>query len=261
MQTNAKAMEVPLPEHTVEREKVSKPTNGIGKQTEIMRGNTIIGERVYYPDGQLLIETFLDEKAPLPPGLQVDQFSSFPALPITIGLPDGLQRQWYTNGQLWKERPYNRGILNGTCRNWDFNGHPLASDEFRNGTGVLHSFYPDGRLSDECPYVMGRRHGVEREWYPSGELNADAAYEAGEQEGWARAYYREGTLRQEAFYLRGEIHGILREWDEQGHYTDNTPRYFVEGKEVPADEFTRRAKGDRDLTRSLDSLSAKGDLR
>jgi len=191
-----------------------------------------------------------------PPGVQPDQFGE--DAPIKRGVPDGLQRRWHKNGQLWEERPYSRGILNGTCRNWDANGHPLAADELQNGTGVLHSFHPDGRLRSECPYILGRKNGVERQWYPGGQLEADTAYEAGVTEGWSRFYFRDGRLSQEGFCRGGKAYGVLRNWDEgDGQYTERTPTYYVESNPVSAEEFARLAKDDRDLRRSLDSLSAQ----
>jgi len=66
-QATTQPVAVPLPEGTFERHRPSKPTNGIGERTAMMRGNTIIGERIYYPYGQLFEETFVDVNAPLPP--------------------------------------------------------------------------------------------------------------------------------------------------------------------------------------------------
>jgi hypothetical protein len=89
------------------------------------------------------------------------------------GLPNGITRMWHPNGVLASELPVKDGIVEGTAREWNENGVLLGSYEIINGCGVMKSWYPGGKLMGEISYVNGQWNGRICTWDEDGGLIAE----------------------------------------------------------------------------------------
>jgi hypothetical protein len=89
--------------------------------------------------------------------------------PLVDGVPHGIHQEWYPNGVLKEETPFNHGIIDGTVKYWDDKGKLLGASEINNGTGVLHYWISEQEMRGEGSYVDGKLTG---RWvsYLGGEL-------------------------------------------------------------------------------------------
>ena len=70
----------------------------------------------------------------------------------------GLQRNWYSNGQIFEEVNYVNGKIHGLQRNW----------------------YSNGQIFEEVNYVNGKIHGLYRYWHSNGQLSEEVNYVNGQ---------------------------------------------------------------------------------
>ena len=73
------------------------------------------------------------------------------------GKLDGVQRYWYSNGQLYIEENYKNGQQDGVQRYW----------------------YDNGQLNEEANYKDGKLDGIRKVWYNDGELKFELNYKNG----------------------------------------------------------------------------------
>lgn len=160
-----------IPASAIEREKVAYRREGNVEWPE-ERGYHIadeeVGVRYFDSDGNLVQET-----------------------PKKSGVAHGTRYFW-DSGVLTNAEPYFEGKMHGTCRQWDVEGTLLGTYELCHGTGVdvwrdrddrgrvtivethplkdgkLHGFdrwwARENEVFEECHFVGGKRHGIERHW-------------------------------------------------------------------------------------------------
>jgi hypothetical protein len=92
--------------------------------------------------------------------------------------------------QIYLESDVNFDLIEQTASDQD--GIPL--------TGIVQSFYPNGRLSWETRWVVGKLHGVTRGYYENRKLKEETTWENGKLNGPARWYDEKGELLQETMY-------------------------------------------------------------
>ena len=98
---------------------------------------TIEIKRGYYKNGQLSSEIPLNHKNQI----------------------HGIERWWYTTGQLEYEKTYHEDQQHGIERWW----------------------YREGQLEYKAPYYEGRLHGIKEEWWIDGQLASKEYYVHGYQ--------------------------------------------------------------------------------
>ena len=223
-----------------------KPTSGLGKRTELLLGETVIGERQYYDSGILFEEKL---------------YKDYPQRVL-----HGLHRTWHRNGKPWEERTYKDGLLHGRCRSRNANGKLLVESEMTAGTGILKAYHANGIPATECPYKDGKKHGNCRAWYKNGSLLEDTAYENGKFEGWSRCYHASGRPKSEAMFRDGKPHGVFRYWNEPGKLVNSygllakdtpseyenieeSPHYYANGRKVTHEQFEEESRSDATLRR------------
>jgi len=74
----------------------------------------------------------------------------------------------------------------------DRNGIPI--------TGVMQSFYPNGRLAWQTEWLDGKLHGVTRGYYENRQLMEETTWVNGKMHGPAAWYDEHGKLRRETMY-------------------------------------------------------------
>lgn len=138
---------------------------------------------------------------------------------------NGVQREWYKNGQLKSERPYKNDKMHGTFKQWDENGKLLGSFEMKEDSGPFQSWYPNGQVEEIRPCKNGKIHG---EW---------------------RWYFDNGKLGAIAWYEEGSVYGISYSWDRDGKPEQDSPQFHVHGERVTKEEYLKAASVDTTLRR------------
>ena len=120
-------------------------------------------------------------------------------IPYVDGVKHGIERYWYTNGQLKYKNPY---VCIGNLKNKE--------------NGKLHSireaWYDNGQLWYKYPLVHGEIHGICREWHLNGKLSKEILYKNGNKHGTEKHWYDNGYLKYEISNINGKL-CKQREWN------------------------------------------------
>ncbi|WP_394971358.1 toxin-antitoxin system YwqK family antitoxin [uncultured Croceitalea sp.] len=92
------------------------------------------------------------------------------------GRKDGLEQQWYLNGEIAQFRTYHKGVKVGNHLGWWPNGTPKFAYTF-NDEGAYHGkreeWYKNGQLVLSFNYVDGKEQGRQRMWNDTGKIKAN----------------------------------------------------------------------------------------
>ncbi len=120
------------------------------------------------------------------------------------GEKHGVERCYYTTGELMYEQQYEHGVSQGLYKHYSRSGAQLLEAVYENG--VLHGTYKewisDGTLVFSANYCHGIKHGLCQTWYDSGWPKETAAYDHGEKTGPGMMWY-EGTEGMPGTFLVG----------------------------------------------------------
>ena len=83
-------------------------------------------------------------------------------------------------------------------------------------TGVVKSYYPDGKLKRETSYLKGLREGIMLYYHETGAIKAKVPYKNNLVEGQALAYYEDGTLAGDCSYQLNKLDGSCKMYNEDG---------------------------------------------
>lgn len=97
----------------------------------------------------------------------------------------GVRKQYFPNGNLYKEEAFEDNTLNGPSR----------------------LFAEDGTLVKEGAFLQGKPHGVLRQYYPNGQVEVERSFSEGVLQGPSRSYSPEGVLLSLKTFAAGELNG------------------------------------------------------
>lgn len=100
----------------------------------------------------------------------------------------------YREGEVIRQYPLEKGILDGT---------------------VL-SYYINGDILSEKPYEKGKLNGVVKSYYKRNKLESAIPYQKGYKEGVAKFYYENGYMQEQGIYIGGKLNGQYRLYDKTG---------------------------------------------
>jgi antitoxin component YwqK of YwqJK toxin-antitoxin module len=126
---------------------------------------------------------------------------------IPAGVPDGIIKEYYDNGQLRQEIPYGGGKVNG----------------------VIKGYYEDGKLNFEQSTKDGKADGFSKEYRKDGTLVLEEYRKNNIPYGVRKVYYRDGKLKAEENNVNG-IRQWGKEYDENGQLI--MEQIFEDGKYV-----------------------------
>jgi len=103
----------------------------------------------------------------------------------TNGKPHGNCKEWYPNGNIFKDQNFKHGVPNGSMLSYFENGNIKKEENFIDGqwNGFIKEFYEDGSRNIIESFKDGKSHGIKEQYYPSGNLEFRANYEDGLLEG------------------------------------------------------------------------------
>ena len=138
------------------------------------------------------------------------------------GKKEGEYKLWYRDGQLWEECVYKDGELEGEYKSWYENGRLQEECMYKDGEreGKYREWHKSGRLQEECVYKDGELEGEYKSWYDNGQLWTEWMYKDGELEGEYKSWYENGRLQEECVYKDGEIDGKYKKWNENGQFIE-----------------------------------------
>lgn len=116
---------------------------------------------------------------------------------------EGVEKIYFTNGQIDGELMYVNGIHNGAFK----------------------YYYEDGTLKQEGSYKEGKIEGILSSYYPNGGLKEEVMHLEGVTQGAFKEYNENKTLKAEGEYTsRGDQenleHGLLKLYDGEGKLTN-----------------------------------------
>ncbi len=152
-------------------------------------------------------------------------------------IPDGIVKEYYTNGTLRKSVQFNGGNENGLGVEYYPSGDLFEENNYKRG--VLHgpskTYRQDGTLWMEAFYKNGKLHGPFTSYHDNGSLENKAEYASGKLHGSYIAYDKQGFVIEEGKFIRGKKQGIYRVYHDTGH-PSRVERY-KQGILVSCEEF------------------------
>lgn len=79
---------------------------------------------------------------------------------------NGVQREWYLNGQLKSEEPYRMHREDGLFRYWDEQGHLTSQYQMADGNGIVRMYNANGQLEKEEVHKDNYANGPRYSFYP-----------------------------------------------------------------------------------------------
>lgn len=169
------------------------------------------------------------------------------------GLPNGLWRTFYPEGNVKEEFSYKHGVRDGYYKKFDRDGNMEQITKYIDGLLVPDSdelveyeirrdYYPDMKVKIEGSYRDGVADGFRKEYKPDGTLEviylldkgrivgAGMLDEQGNKQGFWKEYYREGGLRSEGNYVNGIRTGVWVYYFPDGT-VEQKGTYTSKGKE------------------------------
>jgi antitoxin component YwqK of YwqJK toxin-antitoxin module len=126
-------------------------------------------------------------------------------------------RHWDQSGRLLSLYRYREGRRDGPYQTFDSAGLPLSRGQYE--AGLLEGIQiinQESGARTEAPYRRGKREGVERTWFDNGRLAVESPWVDGVQEGSVVFYFEDGSLQASIPFYRGRIEGVQKAWHANG---------------------------------------------
>jgi antitoxin component YwqK of YwqJK toxin-antitoxin module len=140
------------------------------------------------------------------------------------GMPEGLMRSWYPNGQLQVEGTLHGQTREGTWKAWHENGKLLREGTFQDGKeeGRFSWYFEDGRLSKQGDYHAGKENGRWTWYHENGRKMQEGTLLDGVETGVWKEWYPNGKPKMSGSLTDGKKEGQWTWWDEDGNKTVKT---------------------------------------
>lgn len=118
---------------------------------------------------------------------------------------EGLDEQWYENGNRWHRYSLVGGRREGLYEAWHENGQLWVRCNYRTDKleGLYESFYMSGGLLYKYNLADGKREGLYEHWHENGSLAALGNYVGGEMDGIYEKWDEAGQLKSRSYYVCG----------------------------------------------------------
>lgn len=167
---------------------------------------------------------------------------------FTDGLQSGVQRRYYSNGQLEfeightivEENGERKSVLHGPYNKYRPNGDPIYTGEYSHGKahGRWESYSTTGELRDVSTFKEGKQHGPFEKYrddftlYKRGilyeEIEIDGYTKKKVYDGIIESFYPNGQLQQKVEYNMGKIDGFREFYHDNGRL--RSKQEFISGE-------------------------------
>jgi uncharacterized protein len=181
--------------------------------------------------------------------------------------------KYLEDGKITREIPYRAGERHGTLKRYSaagelmfqikyYNGNVISYTYldkskklvppvyFKNLTGNLVSYFPNGTKAADVNYTAGYFHGSFKlynekgvlvqesfdeygvgtgafsSYYDNGKIKISGMQNGGLVEGVYKQFYADGKLKEEAFYKDGQLHGLYKKYDAAGKLVETLTYYY-----------------------------------
>lgn len=139
--------------------------------------------------------------------------------PFIKGVKHGVEKGFYSNGELCFTSEFVDGQVNGISKRYDKNGVKVCEVLFVSGKAIERSEYNNcGWLAARIPLSNGQLNGMTEEFFESGKIRRIAVYKDGELHGPVTTFFEEGELESETTF------------DEAGENVVSFKQFYPSGK-------------------------------
>ena len=132
------------------------------------------------------------------------------------GKKEGLHTTWYENGQKEAEYNFKDGMMNGKLTQWEENGCKWEEGYYINDKpDKLFGWHENGQKRCEESYKDGEMDGEWISWYENGQKESEGNYKDGKEEGLHTIWHENGQRAKETNWNNG-IRGKITHWNEDG---------------------------------------------
>lgn len=134
------------------------------------------------------------------------------------GERNGLDTEYYLNGELNLEINYKDGKLDGLYKIYYKNGVPMLEYNIKDNSidGTAYFFDATGHRFKELVYVDKKLNGKEVQYYFNGQIRYEANNKNGLYDGASKGFYFDGTKRYECTYDNGNYEGKYTYYHSNG---------------------------------------------
>lgn len=152
--------------------------------------------------------------------------------PFQNGKEHGVSRCYFMNGFVQAEIYFEYGKRNGFSREYYENGLLKAELSYKNDelNGYSKTYHKNGNIETEAFYKNGKLEGPAKNYYQSGELKTNGYFKCGMHDGIVKTYYKSGALKGKSLYNNGKLHGLSLSYYENGNCKEEA--FFENGNIV-----------------------------
>ena len=148
-------------------------------------------------------------------------------IPFENGIQNGMSKTYYENGKIFVETPFSEGEIRGVRRIFSELGDTILLDTVTENReyGVIKTYYSLGKLKIECPFVNDQSdklakinfsaYGVIHAYH--NEKFTSASSISGEVDGVLKMYNMNGKIQVESTFSHGMLNGNDKEYYDDGN--------------------------------------------
>ena len=93
------------------------------------------------------------------------------------GIREGIDKQYYQNGELYSEGYWNNNKLNGLMKHWYENGQIKSEWNWKDWKldGIQRHWYENGQIESE--FTSNRQRRIKKRWHENGQIEFDVILE------------------------------------------------------------------------------------
>jgi len=133
---------------------------------------------------------------------------------------DGEYTTWHKNGRYKCRGFYKNGNLEGKDTCWYENGTKKSESIFKDGEfdGKWIEWYENGQKKFEsCRKGDNLVDGIQSSWYRNGQKKYYGRVKKGHLDGYFTEWYKNGTKKSESIHKNGELIGTKKKWSADGN--------------------------------------------
>jgi antitoxin component YwqK of YwqJK toxin-antitoxin module len=131
---------------------------------------------------------------------------------------DGLSEWWYENGQMSRRDNWKDGKREGLNETWYDNGQMEMRENWKDGEldGLSETWYDNGQMRERENWKDGGRDGRRETWHSNGQMRERENWKDGERDGLSETWYDNGQMRARSNWKDGGRDGLNEEWFSNG---------------------------------------------
>ena len=131
------------------------------------------------------------------------------------GKADGPRLRWYKNGQLGEEEAWDNGQLVAVTV-WMPNGDKCPNTKFKNGSGIVHTYWDNGQKFTQSSFKDGKESGLSTMWHENGQKQLEQTYRDGQMDGLQTWWHENGQKQIETTWKDDKPGGPQKYWNSKG---------------------------------------------